>query len=184
MTRDPAAAGREEDELSVWIESRRNPDGESQCLITWDPVQFYASVADVRPTALDLLTCAACAEMMMVVSDMGLPPEHVTRLGAAALRKSGRAGLLGTPATMMLGPAGSSKTGEAAVTMRRGTQKATIPAADARQIALQFLEMAEAAESDDLVSEAMIGTGISTAQADRAFKYLLALRGAADAGAP
>lgn len=166
------------DEGSVWIESARNPDGRSQCLITWDSLQFYASADDVRLTAGDLMACAAYAETLMVLTDMGLPPEHASRLGADVLRKSGRKSL-GTSATMRLWPAGSSGTGAAAVTMRRGSKEDTIPAADAREIALQFLEVAEAAESDDLIHEAMAGVGISPEQADRAFRYLRELRAVA-----
>lgn len=168
-------AAADSDEGSIRIESVRNPDGRSQCLITWDSLQFYASAEDVRVTAADLLACVAYAEMLMVVAGMGLPAEHVSKLGADALRSGGRKSL-GTAATMRLWPAGNSRTKTPAVQMRRGTHEAVIPVADARQIALQFLETAEAAESDDLITEAMIGVGITSEQADRAFRYLRELR--------
>ena len=48
---------------SIWIESTRDPDGQPVCLVTFDKLQYYAPVEDVRATAIDLVTCAAYAEM-------------------------------------------------------------------------------------------------------------------------
>ena len=48
--------------------------------------------------------------------------------------------------------------------------------AEARSMALQWLEAAEATESDQLVSEALRGTGFDGGQQERVFGYLRELR--------
>ena len=64
---------------SIWIESTRDPDGQPVCLVTFDKLQYYAPVEDVRATAIDLVTCAAYAEMMMtLITRLDLPAATVS----------------------------------------------------------------------------------------------------------
>jgi hypothetical protein len=55
------------DDDTLWVESTRGPDGEPVCLLTWGPFQWHAPVGEVREAALDLASCAAYAEMMMLL---------------------------------------------------------------------------------------------------------------------
>jgi hypothetical protein len=61
------------------------------------------------------------------------------------------------------------------VLIGRGSKRGLVNAREARSMALQWLEAAEATESDQLVSEALRGTGLEDS-ADRVFGYLRELR--------
>lgn len=165
----------DEDE-ALWVESTRGPDDEPVCLLRWGPLEWYADVADVRRTALDMVSCAAYAEtMMLLVAKGGVPGPVASRLLGSLIVSTGR-NQLGSGNTVDLTPAGSSKTGHAVVLLRRGSKSGTVLAATARSMALQWLEVAEATESDQLVSEALTGTGFDSGQQDRVFGYLKELR--------
>src|SRR5256885_724339 len=57
-----------------WITSTRGPDDEPVCEITWGPMPWYAPVADVRQTALDLMNCAAYAEWIhLLITKVEIP---------------------------------------------------------------------------------------------------------------
>lgn len=144
---------------TLWIESVRGPDDEPVCLITWAALQWYAPVAGVRETALDLVTCAAYAEMMMtLVTRAGVPAAAAAAFLSDVL--SGRAKLyFGSRETITLLPAGSSKTGEPAVLLNRGSQRGSVTPGAARSMALQWLEVAEGTESDQMISEALRSLG-------------------------
>jgi hypothetical protein len=160
----------------IWIKSTRGPDDEPVCEITWGPLQWYAPVADVRETAIDLVTCAAYAEMMMtLIVEAGFPPEIVQQLTTDLLSGTGRR-MFGTPATMELMPAGSSKRKQALVLLKRGAMEGMKTPEDAREMALAWLQVAEGTESDQLVSEALRGTGVPADVQERLFGYLRHLR--------
>lgn len=161
---------------SIWIQSTRDPDGDPACEITWGPLQCYAPVDDVRTTALDLVTCAAYAEMMMtLITRAGLTAHIVSRFATDLLSGSGR-DMFGTAATMTLLPAGSSKRREALVLLRRGSLEGALSPAEARTMALHWLSVAEATESDQLISEALRSAGVNDETQDKMFGYLRALR--------
>ncbi|HEY2090144.1 MAG TPA: hypothetical protein VGH54_29500 [Mycobacterium sp.] len=165
----------DEDE-ALRVESTRDPDGEPACLFTWGAFQWYAPVAEVRKAALDMVACAAYAEMMMtLVAKLKLDGGIASALITDLLKGRG-VKEFGTPGTLDLLPAGSTRSGDAVVLLRRGSKREPVAAVTARSMALQWLEAAEATESDQLVSEAMRGTGISRAQQERLFGYLRELR--------
>lgn len=168
------------DDDGIWIESTRGPDDEPVCLITWGPLQWYAPVADVRETALDLVACAAYAEMMMtLVNRLNLPGATASRFVTDLL--AGRAKrYFGSKETVTLLPAGSTKTGGAYVLVKRGSQRGDLTPGEARAMALRWLEVADGTESDQLVSEALRATGIDDARQERLFGYLRELRKGAD----
>jgi hypothetical protein len=74
----------------IWIRSTRGPDDEPVCEITWDGLRRYATVDLVRATAIDLVTCAAYAEMMMKLVQIGLPPAQVSAFTSDLLSGAGR----------------------------------------------------------------------------------------------
>ena len=161
---------------SIWIESTRGPDDEPACLITWEALQYYAPVEDVRETAIDLVTCAAYAEMMMtLITRAHLPASVVSQFTTDLL--DGRAKrYFGAKTTMTLIPAGSSKRREALVLLKRGSMDGALSPDEARAMALRWLAVAEATESDQLVSEALRATGSDAVSQEKLFGYLRKLR--------
>ena len=169
------------DDETIRIESTRDPDRERACLIEWGGLQCYASVADVRATALDLVTCAAYAEMMMKLVDVGLPAAQVSAFASDLLSDAGRTSF-GTATTLDLLPAGSSKRREALVLVSRGSMRGALSPYEARGMALQWMETAEATESDCLVATALTSAlGATDEDAEALFAALRKLRGWPDA---
>jgi len=163
-------------DTTIWVISTRGPDDEPVCEINWGTKHYYAPVADVRQTALDLVTCAAYAEMMMKLAGLGLPAQAVSAFTTDLLSDAGRT-MFGTPRTITLLPAGSTKRKEALVLLSRGSSEGMVSAAEARDMALQWLEAAEGTESDQLVAEALRATRIADAdEVARLFGYLRKLR--------
>lgn len=172
----------DDDADTLWIESTRGPDDEPVCGLTWGPLQWYAPVEDVRATALDLITCAAYAEMMMtMVLRVGVPPETASAFATDLLSGAGRTGF-GRDTTVSMLPAGSSKRRAAFVLLDRGAQKGVLNPREAREMALYWFSVAEATESDQLVSEALRATGGDEGQAEKVFGYLRELRSGKPAG--
>jgi hypothetical protein len=165
-----------EDGDSIWIESTRGPDDEPACLLTWGPLQGYPTVAEVRETAIDLVTCAAYAEMLMTLVLKAKLPADVVSAFASDLLSGSDKRYFGTKATMTMLPAGSSKRREAFVLLKRGSMEGSVSPAEARAMALRWLAAAEAAESDQLVSEALRATGITDGATENLFGYLRELR--------
>jgi hypothetical protein len=165
---------------SIWIQSTRGPDDEPVCEITWGALQCYASVGDVRETAIDLVTCAAYAEMMMTLIIRVKLPASVVSQFATDLLSGGDKRYFGAKTTMTLLPAGSSKRREALVLLKRGSAEGALSPDEAREMALRWLSVAEATESDQLVSEALRATGATAEAQDKLFGYLRELRSARD----
>jgi len=158
------------------VESTRGPDDEPACLLTWGALQWYASVAEVRETALDLLACATYADMMLImVQVVKCPPQIVGHFAGDLLERSGKR-YLGHPATVLLTPAGSSTRAEAMVLLKRGSIDGYLTAAEARPMALGWLSAAEATESDQLVSEALRALHMDGVIQEQLFGYLRKLR--------
>jgi len=169
---------------TLWIVSTRDPDGDPVCELTWAGHRWYAAVAAVRQTALDLVTCAAYAEMMReMITTAKLPPATVEAFTTSLLRGAGRTGSFGSPETADILPAGAvhKPTGErwAVVLISRGSMDGMLTAEEARTMAGAWLAAAEATESDQLVAEAFRSTqrGNDTGL-DRLFGYLRRLRDA------
>lgn len=154
----------------IRIASTRDPDGEPVCELAWGGRHWYPPVADVRQTALDLVTCAAYAEMMReMIVGAGIPPATVEAFATVLLRGAGRkqgnawsGGGYGTATTMDLIPAsGTHKpTGErlACVLLACSGMDGMLTADEAREMAGIWLAAAEATESDQLVAEAYRAT--------------------------
>jgi hypothetical protein len=164
------------DDVQLRIESTRGPDDQPVCQITLGTDQWFAGVADVRKTALDMLACAAYAEMLMLlVTKLDLDGETASAVITDLLSSSGRE-RFGARNTLELAPAGSTKTGTPVVILMRGAERDAVHAHVARTIAGQWLGVAEATESDQLVSEALRSTGMDVAAQELVFGYLRALR--------
>ena len=178
-----ALAGHHDSGGLIRITSTRGPDDEPVCELTWGPLRCYAPVQDVRETAADLMTCAAYAEMMMtLIVRAKLPPEIVSWLAADML--SGREKrFFGAKTTMELVPAGSSKRKQALVLLANGPMDGEVTPDEARAMAAEWFAVAEATESDQVVSEALRASGVPADTQDRLFAYLRELRSPAREGA-
>ena len=167
------------EELDVLtITSTRGPDDEPVCGLQWHGESWHAPVEDVRETALDLVTCAAYAEMMMQLrKDLKLPPGTVSAFMTELLASQGRR-RFGCPTTIDLRPAGDSrKNAPVVLLMRRQTgRQGLVDCAEARKMALRWLTAAEGTESEQLITEAMRGAAISPAATEKVFGYLRELR--------
>lgn len=163
----------------IWIVSTRGPDDEPVCEITWGPVQWYASVADVRQTAIDLVSCAAYAEWIhLLLVKVKVPPKVVEQVTVQLMRLGGRTDDHGLGTTINLYPAsGRNKAGvrQPAVIMRRGGLDGMVSPAEAREMALAWFAAAEATDSDQVLSEALraLHPGVD---AERLFAYMRELR--------
>ena len=159
--------------------STRGPDDEPVCELQWHGESWYAPVADVRVTAQDLITCAAYADLMMhLMATLRLPGETVAALMSDLLSRQ-RSEEFGTASTITVMPAGSSKRKMAVVLLKRdrgGAWEGEIDTGEARKMAVRFLEVAEATESDQLVSEALGAVGMNPLAQERVFGYLRELR--------
>ena len=165
-----------DDDGTLWAESTRGPDDEPACRLIWGPDRWYAPVGEVRKTALDLVSCAAYAEMMMLlVGKLSLPGSTASAFITDLLDSRGGRGF-GSDATVDLVPAGSTKTGDAVVLIGRRGRRGHLFPAEARSMALQWLSAAEATESDQLVSEALRSARIDDGAQETVFGYLRELR--------
>jgi hypothetical protein len=162
----------------ITIVATRDPDGSPACLLRWSDAEWVASVEDVRMTALDLMVCAAYAEVMMhLLKVLKLPAETVSRLFADLMRSATGRECFGTRTTFAMSPAGSSSAGRAFVVFVRGSLQGGVSANEARNMALAWLQVAEASESDQLVVEALRTAGhLQPGELDGMFAYLQALR--------
>jgi hypothetical protein len=167
---------------TIWITSTRGPDDEPVCELSWGGERWYAPVADVRQTAMDLVSCAAYAEWIhLLITRVGLPPAAVESVTLDLMRIGGRTRDHGTDATISLFPASGTvrATGkrEPRVILRRGDTDGMLTIAEAREMARDWMATAEATESDQLVAEAFRATQPGNdAGLDRLFGYLRKLR--------
>lgn len=143
MTSDDTTTG-------IFIQSIRTIPGSDMptgALITWDDETWMADIDDVRRTAMDMIECVVLAETMIGFIRLGLPAQQMSRFVADMVRRTGR-DMFGTTATMELTPTGSTKRKAASVRFERGKQVADIASDVVRTIAQQWLEIAEAVDSD------------------------------------
>jgi hypothetical protein len=142
----------------IWIASTRTAPGSdlpSACLITWDGEGWYAATEDVRVTGVDLIEAATWANTMMVMAKLGLPTPQLSQFFGDAISKARKGREFGLPATIMLMPAGSTKRGKAVVLLMRGDKRAEVDSDVAVSMGQQWLEIAEAVDSDRVVVAAL-----------------------------
>ncbi|MFB4285677.1 hypothetical protein ACBJ59_61195 [Nonomuraea sp. MTCD27] len=161
----------------ITIVSGRDPRVPASCLLSWQGHDWAAGVDRVRATAVDLVTAAAWAELMMLlVVKTRLPVATVSAMSGDLLGRSGRTEL-GNQATVMLTPLGSSATRTPLVLLRRGPLQGLLPTGEARQMGLDWLAAAEAAESDRAVTQALRVVGeLPEPRIEALFDYLRDLR--------
>lgn len=185
----------------VWIESTRGPDDEPVCLVTVGPYQSYPSVDAVRETAMDMFTCAAYAELMLelVTGPAHIPPPAVEALMTSLLRGRQKR-FFGAKDTLTMMPAvgrdkrrhrhGAAEAAallkrqrrEAMVLLKRGKWDGWLKPDETREMAARWMAVAEATQSDQLVTEALRTAGIPAPRLAAIFGYLHELR--SDPGAP
>lgn len=166
---------------TIYICSAQDPDAPTECLLSWQGQDWRATVKEVRTTAVDLFTVAAWADMMMfLMGKLDLPPGVMTAMMSDLLgeivRREGRKGF-GASATFSLTPVGSSKAGRGLVLLERRKQQVVLETEEARTMGLHWLEIAEASESDQLLTETLRTAGQMDAQRiEGVFAYLRELR--------
>lgn len=172
MTKQTAPEGKEEHD-GIWIASTRTAPGSdlpSACLITWNDRRWYASVEDVRATALDLIACAAWADVMLAMISLGLPKEQLGGFFGDLLHKTRQGRPFGTPSTFMLTPAGATRKKKrsgsprppervAVVLLERDGETGNADSDTARVIAAKWLEVAGGVDQDRTVVAALRATG-------------------------
>uniref|UniRef100_UPI003F493875 hypothetical protein n=1 Tax=Nonomuraea sp. CA-251285 TaxID=3240002 RepID=UPI003F493875 len=146
---------------TLYIESTRDQDKHPVCQLHWGQLDWYANVEDIRETALDLVSCAAIAEQMMMLVKIGLDAAVVSEFMSNVISRSRPKGrrFFGTESTVRLTPGGSSRRGEAVVLIERGKKRGAVSPAEARTIAGDWFGAAEATESDQMVTEALQSVG-------------------------
>lgn len=169
---------------TIWIVSTRDPDRQPVCKLRWGPEEWYAPVADVRETALDLLECAVYAQQLILLhTRVGLPPHVISEfIGdlAGQHRPPGKR-FFGAKSTITLAPGGSTKRRESVVMLKRGSKNGAISPAEAREMAQVWLTAAEATQSDQLVTEALTNIGrVDEEWVEGFFGYLQQLRDGGD----
>jgi len=156
----------------------RDPDRPTDCLISWRGQDWTAGVEDVRATAVDLFTVAAYADMMMhMVIKVGIEAAAMSRLAGDLLASQTGRICFGKRSTIDLLPVGSTKNRQGLVLIRRGGLEGIVETATAREMGLAWLEAAEEAESNQLVTEALRTVGeLSEEKIEGLFSYLRELR--------
>ncbi|MEV4020190.1 hypothetical protein AB0J35_57910 [Nonomuraea angiospora] len=168
----------------ITIVPGRDPDDPTSCLLSWRGQDWTAAVEHVRATAVDLFTVATWADVMMhVTTKLCLDPHTAGQFtGDLIVSQTGRKAW-GSEHTVSLLPVGSSKDRQGLVLIRRGRLKGVVDTAEARQMGLAWLTASEAAESDQLVTEALRAAGgLTPERIDGLFAYLRELRSKADHG--
>ncbi len=155
----------------------RDPDQPGSCLLSWQGRDWIAPLPDVRATAVDLFTVAAYADLMILMAvRLRLDPGTVSAMASDLISQTGRTSF-GTEQTISLLPVGSSKKRQGLVLIRRQRLEGVVDTATARQMGLTWLAAAEAAESDQLVTEALrTAGGIPEERIEGLFAYLRELR--------
>lgn len=173
----------DEDDTVITIVAGRDPDSSPTCRISWQGQDWIADLDLVRATAVDLFTVASWADVMMHVTvKLGLDPHTASEFtGDLIVSQTGRRAW-GYDETLALLPVGSTKGKRGLVLIRRGRLHGVVTTNEARQMGLAWLLTAEAAESDQLLVEALrTAGGMSPERIEALFAYLRELR-AGDAG--
>lgn len=161
----------DEESVTIWINSTRDRQNYGPaCHIVWEELEWYASVDEVRSTALQLVWCAAYGDMIAELFKIGLPREMIAALVGGMLSHSEAVAemapkhqtldTLGSKHTLKLMPAGSTKHQAGAVRLMRGNKTLDISPADAVRMAGHWLAAAEASESDTLFSQVVERSGL------------------------
>jgi len=152
------------------------PGATPQCLITWDGLEVYASVDDIRATANDLLTAAAYADMAAAFLKIGMDKDTSAQLLSVALGAGMERSFLGSKNTFTVTPAASSKRKAGAVIIKRGSRYGELDTDHARDLAGWFHACAEGSEHDCLVRGALTDIGFDIDRIDMFFQVLSATR--------
>lgn len=154
-----------DDDSGIWIESTRAlKDQPAACLMRWDGVERYVPNEDVRQTAEDLMTCAAYADLIEQLLQIGLEPDYLGPLMTDIVSKR-QPKYFGTPRSLFLLPGGSSERKKGVVMLghrnlfHQGKSDGYVFPDKARSMARQWMTAAEAAESDTLFDKVLRRAG-------------------------
>ncbi|MFJ5156342.1 hypothetical protein ACIQCF_33240 [Streptomyces sp. NPDC088353] len=138
------------DDHTVWIGSAVDSEGKAACHLTWGSVQSLLKPQAVMDTARDLAAAAAHAEtdiaLLSVLRDqLGL---DIQTAGHLLLDVRARRALPPTPSALRIEAVAGAKTGLPYVRIARGSMKAQLTPAEAREMAGQWTQAAIAAQND------------------------------------
>ena len=176
-----------DDADTFWITSSAPLDGQENaelppCHLSWKGWEGYAACQAVTQTALDMLACAAYADVLGELLRAGLDGPTVTHMITGVIRHSGRTGF-GHPDVFHPLPAGSSRARVGRVLLERGGkngQRGTLTADEARHMAVNMLKVANAVEYDQAAAEALNSVlGLGAREREPVFAYMRAMRGPA-----
>lgn len=183
----PVTAQPDEDDF-IYIESTRNADSrsaanpETACLLRWREAEWYAPVAAIRQTAEDLCTCAAYADLIGELLQVGLEPEIMNQMVSGMLRHR-RPRYFGGPDTVFMLPAGSSARKQGMVLLskqnrfHRNVADGLVMPDAARAMARVWLAAAEASDADTLYSAVLVRSGwLSVTETDALFALVNDIR--------
>ncbi|BDT39563.1 hypothetical protein [Streptomyces yaizuensis] len=172
----------------IWIRAMRRLDGDDDphttCLLTWGALEWYAPAPDVMQTATDLHACAAYADMLVALLDLGMDGGAAQQLLGNAMSKAAEGrrlvegGMLGAATTLGCMPAASSKAAAGVVMLKRGSMTGAVSTEGAREMAAHWMQSGLAANYDEIAETALrdlLGAG-SGKQCDGFFEYMAALR--------
>jgi hypothetical protein len=161
----------------ILIVSVRSKLGEpASCMIEWGSWQGYAGADAVIETAEDLFTCAAWADVIGELLRLGMVPDQIAQMVSYALRDRPKR-FFGHKNTVSLIPGASSDRKQGAVIVKRGSTSAYLMPQEARTMARNWLQCAEASDSDCLVDEALEELALlNRTERDRVFSYMRAVR--------
>lgn len=178
-----------EENTVIWISSTRDRHAFGPaCHLVWEELEWYASVAEVRRTAMHLFIAAAYGDMIGEMLKLGLEPGLLTGLisgvlsnsdAVKALRdKHDRSPTLGGKHTVHVLPVGSSRHKTGGVRVSRGQKTADLDTGEAVTMAGHWLTAAEASESDTLFGQVVERAGLLTEfDVDALFGLLTDIRG-------
>ena len=160
---------------SIWIYSARGADlaNPGTCLIEWDEDRWRAGPDAVRDTAHDLLTAASHADLLTSLFKRGIDGNTAREIVTSMMTRN-----LGHPDTFpMIAAGGAEKQKLGMVLIEHGDRRTAITAATAREMAANWIQVAEASNTDALFDEAMKDV-LHAGDTERAqvFAYLRTIR--------
>lgn len=138
---------------SIWIYSARGADlaNPGTCLIEWDEDRWRAGPDAVRDTAHDLLTAASLADLLTSLFRRGIDGNTAREIVTSMMSRN-----LGHPDIFpMIAAGGAEKQKLGMVLIEHDDRRTALTSETAREMAANWIQVAEASNTDSLFDEAM-----------------------------
>jgi hypothetical protein len=145
----PMAEGSEHTDV-CFIRSTLDDDGRAACLVTWGPVQALLAPDVVRATARDLMAAATAAETDIALIEAFREEFRAddTTLGIVLTQVRQRRAVPPASPALRIHAVAGARTGLPLVHFSRGSMTGELSPAEAREMAMNWLEAAVAAQID------------------------------------